>query len=143
MHAKTIQAAGHDPMREWSTKIRLIMDEMRKRSFVHFRDSGCWQPAVNLYESDRAFHVCVALAGMRRDGIDVTCLDEHRLVISGHREQPQPADAAAPLSILAMEIDSGNFARQLELPLPFDIENVAATYREGLLWITLPKANAR
>lgn len=127
----------------WSRSVRDIWDEMLNRSFVEFRDGGSWQPAINLYESDTHYHVCVDLGGMERDGIDVQCLDARRLTIRGSRANRGPCGSAAPVRIVAMEINEGPFARQVELPGLVEVDRVEAGYDKGFLWISLPKAKTR
>ena len=124
---------------EWSRKIHDIMDEMARRSFVHFRDSKTWQPATNVYETRDAYHICVELAGMNPDEIDVRCAEQTRVTISGLRGQARPAGVEGPLSVHAMEIDEGPFLREIDLPEPVAVDAIEATCQEGYLWITLPK----
>ena len=38
-----------------------------------------------------------------------------------------------------MEIDHGSFCREVELPEDVDRDRIAANYRNGMLWIELPK----
>jgi len=38
-----------------------------------------------------------------------------------------------------MEIDHGHFVRDVELPHDVHSEQITATYRNGMLWIELPK----
>jgi HSP20 family protein len=54
------------------------------------------------------------------------------------------AGSAAPtehrrIRIHLMEIDHGSFCREVELPEDVDRERISATYRNGMLWIELPK----
>lgn len=126
---------------EWSDKIRELMDEMLNRSFVPFRRCGSWQPATNVYETRDRYLICVELAGVQRDAIDVNCLESTRVTIQGLRAQPRPEGVEGPLSVHVLEIDEGRFEREIDLPEPFDDNRVEATYSEGYLWITLPKKN--
>lgn len=108
-------------------------------SFYRYCPVESWQPAVNLYESTQSYFVCVDLAGMERDSIEVT-LNDNVLVISGSREHPRPADAPEGLSIHLMEIDQGPFCRSVEIPSEVDLAAIAANYAQnGFLWIELPK----
>ena len=125
---------------EWSQKIHDIMDEMEKRDFVRFRDSGTWQPATNVYETRDAYYICVELAGVSREQIDVECIDRQRITIRGSRGQPRPEGIEGPLSIHAMEVDEGPFWREIDLPEPIDVDHLEATHSEGYLWITVPRA---
>lgn len=95
-----------------------------------------WTPAVNVYECRSALHVCVELAGIKREALSVT-VQPGRLVIEGRREVPEPQSAAAQC-LREMEIDHGLFRRILSLPNTIDLDNVQSSYREGLLWIVLP-----
>jgi HSP20 family protein len=129
-----------DDLDEWSRKIRDIMDEMEKRAFVHFRGSGTWQPATNVYETRDAYYICVDLAGVPRQQIDVECVDRQRITIRGRRGQPRPEGVEGPLSIHAMEVDEGPFWREIDLPEPINVDRLEASYSEGYLWITVPRA---
>ncbi len=121
---------------EWTRKIRDIMDEMQRRDFFQFRNTGSWQPATNVYETRAAYHICVELAGVDEQTIDVACVERRRICISGHRDQPRPLGVEGPLSVHAMEIDEGAFRREIELPEPIDVDRMEATYSKGFLWIT-------
>jgi HSP20 family protein len=116
-----------------------------------------WTPAVNLYEDAVAYHVCVDLAGVDKEAIDVTVTpaqtphDSPSLVIRGARAVPRtPAhgtddDATASQArrsrprVHRMEIDHGAFVREVDLPDDADQSAIRATYRSGMLWIELPK----
>ena len=135
-YGKFGQGEGFD---EWSQKIHDIMDEMQKRDFVHFRDVGTWQPATNVYESRDAYHICVELAGVCQEHIDVCLTEAGRILITGTRTQPRPDGVEGPLSVHAMEIDQGPFRREIDLPEEIEGDQVEATYTEGYLWITVPR----
>ncbi len=124
---------------EWVQKLHDIMDEMLKRSFVDFRHTGEWQPATNVYESRECYYICVELAGVERDRIDVECIEGTRVLLRGTRDSPRPADTDAPLSVHVLEIDEGAFRREIDLPEPVDVERIDARHRQGYLWIRLPK----
>jgi HSP20 family molecular chaperone IbpA len=135
---------GHGQgMDEWSRSIGDILDEMRNRSFFDFRDSGAWQPATNVYETAGHYYICVELAGVLVEGISVECLGQNRVAVLGRRRQPRPAGQEGPLSVHVMEIDEGPFAREFDLPEPFDDEASHVSYSEGYLWIILPKITKR
>lgn len=124
----------------WSRKLGDIMDEMLKRSYVGFRNtSACWQPATDVFETRVDYHICVELAGLDESEIEVHCRDERVVVISGVRGQPRPAGVTGPLSVHALEIDEGQFHRQIELPEPVVVDQIEATHSKGYLWIRLPK----
>ena len=117
-----------------------MIDEMMSRNF--FRSSGpdTWQPAMNVYEADERFLVCIDLAGMVRDKIDV-CTRDDVLHIRGDRPKPPIPDQTEPeqVSVHAMEIDSGRFHRKVRIPDDVDRDAIQASYRNGYLWITMPR----
>jgi len=140
----TFSKFGHgDDLDEWSRKIHDLMDEMLNRNYVDFRAAGTWQPATDVYETRDAYHICVELAGMQPDAVEVACPDPRRVVISGSRGNPRPAGVSGPLSVHNMEIDHGPFQREVDLPEPVQMDAVTATYDKGHLWIKLPKTPKR
>jgi HSP20 family protein len=101
-----------------------------------------WQPAVNVYEYKDRLEVCVDLAGVRKQDIDVE-VAPHRLIVRGQREAPERGCAHPPCGrILMMEIPDGSFQRILEFPLDVDTSRVEARQENGWLWITLPRVGA-
>ncbi len=139
---------GTDPfgsdegMERWTRNVSQIMDEMLKRSFVHFRHAGDFKPPTNVYESPSEYLICVELAGMEFGDIQVECVGLDRVVISGQRVQPRPAEGLE-LSVHVLEIDEGRFRREIELPEPVCVDDVRAKYDAGYLWIALPRARGK
>src|SRR6478672_10527207 len=130
-----------------------IMDQMQKGFYVYSGET--WTPNVNLYETADVYLVCVDLAGVEKEKIDVEVQDQ-RLRLRGARAVPrfdEPEDAARPderaeqareqanrrVRVHLMEIDHGPFSREVELPSDANRERISATYRNGLLWIEIPK----
>lgn len=137
MHIR-VQAweSGFDKMAD---HLRSFMDELHSKSFFRTRGAHTWRPPLNLYETREAFVVCVDLAGMARERIDVT-VDQDRLLIRGERDQPQPMKPAGEVCVHLMEIDCGPFQREVQLPANVDQQRITAAYRHGYLWITVPRA---
>jgi HSP20 family protein len=97
-----------------------------------------WSPPMNAYRCDSCFILCLELAGVSREEIDLT-VDGRRLVLHGRRSAPEPDSTChQPTQVLAMEIDWGEFHRELTLPADVERENVRAEKKDGLLWIFLP-----
>ncbi|MFN4243108.1 MAG: Hsp20/alpha crystallin family protein [Tepidisphaerales bacterium] len=137
--------------------------------FCGFYTEQRWTPAVNLYETEAGYSVCVDLAGVDKNRIDVEVLDR-QLRLSGHRPVPSdfgpgsddapaanpPAHAAGKVGgggvvgnpgrrcrVHVMEIDHGAFERLVELPADADADQITARYREGFLWIDIPRRVGR
>ena len=100
-----------------------------------------WQPAINAYRCESGIRICVDLAGVDREAIDLR-VEPHRVVIRGNRNVSEPKhSASSPVEMLAMEIDYGPFERTVELFDEVDVEKVHAEQINGLLWIHLPFAS--
>src|SRR6202012_3467649 len=98
-----------------------LNDPMQK-GYYNFCPSETWTPNVNLYETERAYLVCVDLAGVDKEKIDVEVV-EQRLTLRGTRPVPvYPGEEDAGetqhrrVRVHLMEIDHGSFCREVELP---------------------------
>ena len=136
-----IEAA--DPhFRHVSPQMSKIIDQMQK-GYYNFLPSETWQPNVNLYENEESYMVCVDLAGVDKDKIDLELIDQ-RLILKGSRPVPpcpckEEGHEPQRMKVHLMEIDHGSFAREVELPLDVKKEQIHARYTDGMLWIELPK----
>ena len=114
-----------------------------ERFFNHFAQwkrpqaffEKAWKPFCDVYECPKCLHVIVELAGVSGDEVEVV-LQGRTLIIRGDRPQPQPEEYR---TVHQMEINFGRFERVLELPHPVDQEATTAAYRNGFLFIELPK----
>jgi HSP20 family protein len=94
-----------------------------------------WSPALDLYESGDHFVAVVELPGMRKEDIDIS-LHDGTLTISGERKRESNNGEAAQRT----ERYVGTFRRSIALPTHVDAGKVSATYENGILKVTLPKA---
>jgi HSP20 family molecular chaperone IbpA len=116
-----------------------MVDELLKGDFFRNVGRDSWQPAVNIYEARDRYLICVELAGMDREGIDVE-VGKGALYIRGDRPKPHVADSTEEVSVHTMEIDSGQFHRKIPIPRDVNTSGIRAKYRKGYLWIFLPRA---
>jgi HSP20 family protein len=94
-----------------------------------------WSPAFDLYESGDHLVAVVELPGMRKEDIDIS-LHDGTLTISGERKRESTNGEAAR----RIERYVGTFRRSITLPTRVDAGKVSATYENGILKVTLPKA---
>jgi HSP20 family protein len=92
-------------------------------------------PALDMEETDDALIVVADLPGLERDDFTVEITGQ-RLVIRG--EQKRSAERRGRNYYYA-ERSYGTFARALPLPCEIDPDKAHATYKHGVLRITLPK----
>lgn len=115
------------------------MMDQAQQGFYGYCPGETWTPAVNVYESESAYLVCVDLAGVDKDKIDIVVADGV-LRLRGQRNAPVPAaEEAGRLRVHLMEIDHGNFCREVEIPSDILDDHVSARHENGLLWIVLPR----
>src|SRR3974390_411406 len=115
-----------------------VVYQLTRVKFSGVGSAKTWQPAVNAYRCAECMAVCVDLAGVDKEEIDVQ-ITPQRLVLRGQPQPPEPEDSARkPLQVLVMEIDYGQFEREVLLPAEVEPERVTAEQRQGLLWIYLP-----
>jgi len=131
------------PFGNVTQRISKIVDQFEKKGYSGFSAGEAWAPNVNLYETDGAYVVCVDLAGVQKEKIEIEVVDQ-LLTLKGHRAVPTEFDPVAVsckgrCKVHLMEIDHGSFRRQVELPQDVLKNEITASYRNGLLWIELPK----
>ena len=96
-----------------------------------------WTPALDLYQNNDSVVAVVELPGMRKDDIEIS-LHDGTLTIGGERKKAQPDGNGE--SATRTERFSGKFRRSVTLPTRVDANKVNATYKDGILTVTLPKA---
>lgn len=116
-----------------------VANDLSNLHFSGFRPDHGWEPEINAYRYDNRFEIWVDLAGVDKENIEVDVLPE-RVRISGTRKTPAPTrDASSQCrEVLAMEIESGRFVREIKLPREIDRNEVTAKQENGLLWVVLP-----
>jgi len=100
----------------WVRALKLLdQSEQLHRQFFHLSRRGVrgpsWEPPVDVFESDRALMVLVALPGVSPDELEVV-VDGGALYIIG--ERPMPVSTGAV--IRRLEIPYGHFERRIDLP---------------------------
>ncbi len=94
-------------------------------------------PPVNVGRTPSSVEVYVFAPGLDASKIDVT-LDRGVLRVSGERPAAIPEDDEK-VSIYARERMTGNFMRAVSLPDDVDPNQVRATYRDGVLQVSIPR----
>jgi len=93
-------------------------------------------PRINLSEDEGTIYVQAPVPGVDPKGIDLSVL-RNTLTISGERK---PLDEKEGQMVHRNEIGTGKFSRTIELPAEVDPSRVTASCRNGILQVSLPKA---
>ena len=136
--SSVLSAAEKDEFSRIGGQMSRWMDHVLGPSFQHYHPADSWRPAVNLCEHDSHFCIIVELAGMKATEIDLRA-EQGVLVLAGERALPGEAEAEGSVRLHLMEIDHGHFERAIELPENVDIDAIEAFYRNGYLWVRIPK----
>jgi HSP20 family protein len=94
-----------------------------------------WSPTLDLYEDKDNLIVKAELPGLKREEIDISVHDG-TLTISGERNYEEQKDDA---ETYRSERFFGRFHRTLTLPKPVESDQAKASYKDGILTVTLPK----
>jgi HSP20 family protein len=95
-----------------------------------------WAPAMDVFEDDDKVTVQLELAGMKKEDFDIALQDDV-LTISGERKSESEKREGESFR---SERTFGSFSRSVTLPGPVKAGDVKAVYQDGVLTVTLPKA---
>jgi HSP20 family protein len=95
-----------------------------------------WAPAIDLFEDKDQFIVKAEIPGMKKEDIDVS-LHNDALTISGERKYEEKKEEGANYRT---ERFFGRFQRTVTLPKNVAPDKVKASYKEGILTVTVAKS---
>lgn len=127
-----------DPLKELTAvqkrMNKLFESALGMADFDTQEEPDSWSPVCDVYETQRALVVSLELPGLEQNDIDVR-VDGDDLVVSGEREieREQPGE-----QFHRVERPYGKFLRRFHLPSTVNREAIEASFRDGLLSITLP-----
>ncbi len=84
-------------------------------------------PTVDVSEDDQKFELHADLPGVKLEALDIQ-IEKEVLTIKGERKLEQKGERVA-----------GAFSRAFTLPKQVDVEKIAASLKDGVLTVTLPK----
>lgn len=92
-------------------------------------------PALNLSESGDTLYVEAEVPGVRPEALEIS-VEGRTLVLRGERK----ADAPEGVSYHRRERMNGRFSKSISLPYEVQVDKVEVDYKDGVLKLTLPKA---
>ncbi len=97
------------------------------------RESG-WTPASNVWEDEKGFHVQLALPGWNANDVSIQVEKQVMTVTGAHKLEHEVGR-----KVYQWEISDGQFAMQYRLPTFVQQEQASASFKDGVLSISLPK----
>ncbi len=128
-----------DPLREMIT-MRQAVDRMLDEAFARgteTRGTGAWLLPMDAYITDEAIVIRADVPGLKPEEIDIT-LEGDTLTIRGEIKR----EGENQRKYVLLERPTGKFERTLTINTPIDHDRVEATFKDGVLTLTLPKAEA-
>lgn len=125
------------PFRSWVD----MMDRMNQLMDGIFgegveSDAVAWGPAVDITENDDSFQITAELPGIRMDEVKIS-LENNVLTIKGEKKSEVTKNKR---NYRRIERCYGQFQRSFNLPSSVNAEKVKAEMDNGVLTVTLPKA---
>src|SRR5699024_9623383 len=111
-----------------------LMDEFFTDAIGTRRNT--FAPNIDISETDDEFLITAELPGMKKEDIDIN-VENGRLSISGERNTKEESDGK---TFHRVETSHGSFDRSFQLPDYVDEETIDANYKDGLLNISIDKA---
>lgn len=134
------QLTRWDPFRDLIS-LREAMDQLLEESVVRPR-AGEMAPRVggslpvDMYETDEAVVVKSGVPGVDPDDIQISVTGD-TLTIKGETRADETVEED---NYVCRERRYGAFSRSLTIPVPIEAEKAEAEFKDGILTLTLPKA---
>jgi len=121
--------------------LRGLQDEMNRVFSDFFDEAGektiaAFSPAVDLVDTENSLQVKVELPGVKKEDVEIT-LKNDVLTVKGEKKEEKEEKGENRYYI---ERSYGSFSRSLTLPAAVQFDKVVASFVDGVLEITLPKA---
>ncbi len=94
-----------------------------------------WKPHMDIFETKNAIIIQAEIAGVKKENLEIEVCDNAVKITGKRSEVPPVPDSTYRL----VEIQHGSFDRVLRIPSKIDVENVSATYKDGMLQIEMSK----
>jgi HSP20 family protein len=93
-------------------------------------------PAIDLSETDGEVILKASLPGVKPEDVDIS-INDGMLTVKGERKSEEKTEGA---NYYRQEIRYGAFSRSIPLPTRVNYEQADAEFKDGVLTVTLPKA---
>jgi HSP20 family protein len=96
---------------------------------------GTWAPVVDIFEKGDDLLICAEVPGLEQDDVDIS-IENNTLVLRGERKRKTEFEEK---DAYRLERTFGVFTRSFTLPTTVDSARISASYKNGVLKLTLPK----
>ncbi len=136
---------GRDPYWEEFDRLQRSLDDLfgvlssgRKPFSTPLWSGARLFPLLNVAQVDEKYVVTAEIPGMKTEDLEIK-IEGDTLSLKGERKPYDPGEQA---SYHRRERATGTFQRSLTLPTKVDADSVKATYKDGVLTVTLQREKA-
>jgi len=98
-------------------------------------NEASWSPKVDVYETQESYVLNAELPGLKKEEINID-VNDNILTINGEKKFEEKVEKD---SYVRVERNYGSFSRSFTLSDDVNTESIQASYKEGVLELTLPK----
>jgi len=125
----------------WNVDIFTEMDRLRREMNGLFNNYGragaaATYPLLNAYDDTDTIVVTAELPGLSKDKVNITYSDG---VLSIAGKQETPANLRG-MTVIRKERSQGEFEKTLSIPTKINPDGISASFSNGILTISMPKA---
>jgi HSP20 family protein len=127
----------YNPFNEM-VSLREAMDRLFEDSFISPRLQGQWSGRgvdANLFETSEGFILQVPMPGVKADDVEITA-QQDTLSLKWQTNIQVPEGA----TVLWQGFQNGQYQQSFSLPSPINADRAQAHYTDGILTLSLPKA---
>lgn len=128
--------------------LRDAMDRLFNESFVPGQMRTLWSNSdtrspfpLDVYSTETELTVLAAVPGIDPEAIDIT-IEKDQVTLKGEVPNVAQSEEAKDATWYLHELPRGSFHRSLTVPFEIDASVAEATFENGMLRLTLPKAEA-
>lgn len=128
---------ARNPWRLGNDDFEALVDQFFHPTRMFDEETAGMVPRMDVVEHGNDFVIRTELPGVKKEDIDVT-FENGVLTISG--ETKAETEEKEDGQVIRQERRYGKYLRSLRLATPIDEKRVKANYKDGVLELTLPKA---
>jgi HSP20 family protein len=136
---KKMNIVRWEPFREM-TSLRDAMDKLFEDSFVRaprlWSRVGEWELPIDMHQADKDVVVKASLPGFKPEEVDISITGDTLTIKGEHKEEQEVKDG----NYFYKERSCGTLSRSVLMPVKVKSDKAEAVFGDGVLTLTLPKA---
>ncbi len=124
-----------------SEQMNSVFDDFFRRGISDFFQNN-WltsSPSVNVSAEEGAYLIDLAAPGLHKEDFSIDLKDNTLIVKVSNRDKEEATEE----NYVRREFNYSAFERQFQVPEDVDTEAINASYKEGILHITMPRVEGK